>query len=199
MQRIEVQQFVKNILAPVDNTGRFHMENIKIACDIVYSQWLSRIDDALVGDLDLFAKEYTSQTVTLDATRNLYYSTLPTPIVPIPGITSGIRRINTDEGLDLDFAPITEQEINLMDGSVTHTTDTTIYYWLQGSTIWYNESMTSDIATAGVRIAVLPRFSGFATTDSINIPGAADMDFISAVIQLLAPTAPVNLKANNAN
>lgn len=199
MQRIEYQQIIKNILAPVDNTGRFHMENIKIACDIVYSQWLSRIDDSLVGDLDLFAKEYTSQIVTLDATKNLYYTTLPTPIVPIPGITSGIRRINTDQGMDQDFCPITEQEIFLMDGSVTHTTDTTIYYWLQGSTIWYNESMTSDIATAGVRISVLPRFSGFATTDSVNIPGASDMDFISAVLQLLAPTAPINLKANNAN
>lgn len=199
MTRIEFQTIIKNILAPVDNTSRFHLENIKIACDVVYSQFLSRINDYLVGDLDLYAKEYTSQTVTLDATKNLYYTTLPTPIVPIPGITSGIRRINTNQGIDLDFASITEQEIFLMDGSVTHTTDTTIYYWLQGQKIWYNESMTSDIATAGVRISVLPRFSGFATTDVINIPGAADSDFIMAVIQLLAPTAPVNLQANNAN
>jgi len=198
MTRIELQTIIKNLLKPVDKTGQFHMENIRVICDMVYSQFMSRVNDDIIGDIDLYSKEYTSQTVTLDATKNLYYTTLPTPIVPIPGISSGLRHINTNQGLDLDFVPTTELEMYYNDGSVVHTTDTTIGYWLQGTKIWYDESMTDAIATAGVRILLIPRFSGYATTDTVNIPGATDMEFIQQVLQIIAPSAPVDLKANNA-
>ena len=198
MTRIEIQDYIKLALSPIDKTSRFHSEYIKMACDLVYAQKMSQINDDLVGDLDLFSKEYTSQTVTLDATKNLYYTTLPVEIISIPGISSGVRKINTNQGLDQDFVCITEQMMYYMDGSVTQDVDTAIWYWLQGQKIWYNESMTSAIATAGVRIILLPRFHEFATSDPIHIPGASDLDFIGQVIQLLAPTAPVDLKANNA-
>lgn len=198
MHRLEIQQFIKNVLSPIDKSGRFHMENIKIACDLVYSQLMSRISDSLIGDLDLYSKEYTAQSVILDATKNLYYSTLPAEIVPIPGISSGLRHINTNQGLDLDFVPITELEMYYADASVTQTTDTTIGYWLQGTKIWYDESMTPAIAAAGVRIILIPRFSEFGRAETVNIPGCLDLDFIGQVIQLIAPTAPVDLKANNA-
>ena len=198
MTRLQFQQFIKNVLAPIDKTSRFHLENIKIACDLVYSQLMSRISDDLIGDLDLFSKEYTSQTVTLDATKNLYYTTLPANIIPIPGITSGVRHINTNQGFDLDFVPITEMEMNYMGGSVTQLMDTTIGYWLQGTKIWYDESMTVAIAAAGVRVLLIPRFSEYSRDDVVNIPGCTDLDFIGQVIQLIAPTAPVDLRANNA-
>jgi len=58
--------------------------------------------------------------------------------------------------------------------------------------------MTPAIAAAGVRIILLPRFSEFDKDDVVYIPGCTDMDFIQQVIQLIAPSAPVDLKANNA-
>jgi hypothetical protein len=199
MTRIEIQDFIKIALKPIDKTGQFHAEYIKIACDLVYSQSLSGVKNNLNADIDidLYSKEYTAQDVTLDSTKGLYYSTLPAAIVPIAGITSGLRSINTAQGLDLDFTPISELEMAYMDGSVTQTIDTTIGYWLQGTKIWYDESMTDSIANAGVRMILIPRFSEYARTDVVNVPGG-DLNFISQVIQLIAPTSPVDLKANNA-
>jgi len=197
MTRIEFQQIIKNLLKPVDNTGQFHMENIRIACDLVYSNKMSHISDELVGDIDHWSKEYMNQDVTLDAGRNLYYSDLPATIVPIPGVTSGLRAINTSQGNALDFTPTTEMEMYYMDGSVTQMVDTTIGYWLQGQRIWYDESMTPAIANAGVRILLIPRFSEFDKDDVVSVPGCEDMAFVQEVIQFMAPSAPVNLKANN--
>jgi hypothetical protein len=57
--------------------------------------------------------------------------------------------------------------------------------------------MTDSIANAGVRMILIPRFSEYARTDVVNVPGG-DLNFISQVIQLIAPTSPVDLKANNA-
>lgn len=198
MTQREFIDTIRNIVGPVDKTGRFHPAQIKAVCDVVYSSLMFRINDVTVGDLDIYSKEYTSQTVTLDATKNLYYTTLPVAIVPIPGVCSGVRKINTNQGLDLDFASITELEIYYLDGSAAQTTDTTIWYWLQGSKIWYNESMTAAIAAAGVRIVLLPRFSAFSDSDTISIPGASDLEFVGQVLQILGYTAPVDLKANNA-
>jgi hypothetical protein len=199
MIRQEYIHFIKLALKPIDKTGQFHDEYIKIACDLVYSQSLAGVKDNLNSDIDidLYSKEYTAQTVTLDATKGLYYSTLPAAIVPISGITSGLRSINTIQGLDIDMVPISELEMSYMDGSVTQMVDVTIGYWLQGTKIWYDESMTASIANAGVRMLLIPRFSEYARTDVINVPGG-DLNFISQVIQLIAPTSPVDLKANNA-
>ena len=198
MQQIEIIDFIRNILAPVDKTNRYHPENIKFACDMIYCPLVGRIANSVSDyDLDLYTKEYTSQTVTLDATKDRYYTTLPAEIVPIQGITSGIRRVANNQNFDLDFVPITEMELEYMGGSVTQMIDTTIGYWLQRTKIWYDESMTSAIAAAGVRLVLIPKFSSYDSTDIINIPGCSDLEFCQAVIQLLAPTAAVDLKANN--
>src|SRR3972149_10840028 len=194
---MEQQQFVDYIklaLAPIDKTNRFHREYIKNACDLVYAQKLGSIKEYEIGELELYSKTYYDQTVTQDTTHtNKYYTDLIIDIVGIPKVGSGILSINTEQGYDLDFVPVTELEMFYMDASAAHTTDTTIGYWVQGKRIWYDESMTSSIAAAGVRLQVFPRFSEFAATDTINIPGCSDFDFIQAVLQLLAPTAQVDL------
>lgn len=198
MTQAQYIDLIYNMLSPVDKTGRFHKAQIEAVCDVVYSTLLSRSNDDILGDLDLYSKEYTGQTATLDGTRGIYYVTLPVAIVPIPGITSGIREINTATGLDLDFIPTKELEMYYADGSAAHTADDTIGYWLQGNKIWFDESMTAAIAAAGVRIILLPRFSSYARTDNVNIPGATDVEFVQQVLQLISPTQAVDLKANNA-
>lgn len=197
MSSQEVVDLIKNLLAPVDKTGRFHSEQIRAVCDLVYAQLMSSMTDVLFDSIDLYTKEYTSQTVSLDATRNLYYSTIPVDIVSIPGVCSGLLRVNSNQGQDIDYVPTTEMEWSYMAGTPVQTTDTTIGYWLQGSKIWFDESMTSDIASVGVRMVLLPKFKEFERTDKINIPGASDFQFIQQVIGVLAPTAVVDLKTNN--
>ena len=198
MTKIEIVDFIYNILSPVDKTGRFHKAQIAAACDVVYAQQISRFFDSLFEELDTFSKEYTNCTITLDSTKNTYYTALPCNVISIPRVTSGVLHVNTKQGTDLDFVPTSEIEYAYMGGSTTQLVDTTIGYRVQGQKIWYNESMTADIASAGVRVVVLPRFSAWDRTDEVNIPKATDLEFMGLVIQLLAPTAPVDLKANNA-
>jgi hypothetical protein len=188
---------IRNMLAPVDKTNRYHPAQIEAICDVVYAELLaaSSIDD--IDDLGLYTKEYINESVTLDAVRGLYYSTIPAAIVPIPGVTSGVYRINSMQSLDLDYVPTTELEMYYGDGAAAQTSDVTIGFWLQGTKIWYDESMTSDIAAEGVRIQVLPRFSLYAATDIVNIPKCTDTQFCQKVLQFISPTVPVDLKANN--
>jgi len=198
MTRQEYIDYIRLSLAPIDKTGRYHAEMVRVACDIVYSTKMTMISDDLVGDMDLFSKEFLAQDVTLDAGRGLYYADLPAAIIPIPGVTSGIRSINTNQGMGLDFVPTTEREMYYIDGTVTQLVDTTIGYWLQGQKVWFDTSMTAAIASAGIRMILIPRFSEFDKDDVINIPGATDREFVAEVLQLIAPSAPVDLKANNA-
>jgi hypothetical protein len=198
MNKQEIIYGVKNLLSPIDKTNRFHIEQIAVVCDLVYAQSMMLSGDNLMDDLDLFAKEYTAQTITKDATRNLYYATIPVDTLHIPNLTNGVRHVNTNQGQDMDFVPITEYEWNYMAGTEVQTTDTTIGFWRQGNKLWFDESMTSDIAAVGVRMGVLPRFREFADSDTIHIPGATDLQFMQQVVNVLAPSAPVDLKANNA-
>jgi len=196
MTRQEYIDFISNVLSPIDKTNRFHKENIRVACDFVYAEKMAQVLDS--AELDLFTKEYLAQDVTLDASRDLYYMDLPAAIIPIPRISSGIQYINTNQGMALDFCPTTEREMYYIDGSVTQLVDTTIGYWIQGTKVWFDNSMTPAIATAGVRVILIPRFSEFDKDDIVQIPNCTSMQFVQEVIQLIAPSAPVDLKANNA-
>ena len=198
MQSQQYIDLIKNIVSPVDKTGRFHKENIKYVIDLVYSQMLTQFSEDVIKNIDHFSKEYASQTVTLDGTSGLYYTDIPTPVVSIPTVASGIRYINTDNGMALDFVPTTEREQYYMDGLTTQLVDTNIGWWVKGDKIWYNESMTSAIAASGVRLVVIPMFSGFDATDTVNVPGGRSQELVERVLALIAPTAPVDLKANNA-
>ena len=198
MNTVELIDTIFNIASAVDKTGRFHKNQIKMLCDIVYTQRMTMFPEEVMRNIDSFSKEYTGQSPTLDATRNLRKLTIPAEVIPLPKIPSGIRIINTAQGLDLDFVGITEREYMYMGGTDTQTLDTTIAYWINGSTIWFNESMTPAIANAGVRVVLIPRFAEYARTDNISIPGGTDYDFIQQVLTLLGVTAPVDLKANNA-
>lgn len=159
---------------------------------------LTQFPEEVIKNIDQFSKEYTSQTVTLDPTIGLYYTTIPTALVSIPTVASGVRHINTNSGMGLDFVPTTEREQKYMDGLTTQLVDTNIGWWIKGNRIWYNESMTSSIAALGVRLVVIPMFSGFDSTDTVNVPGGRTQELIERVLALISPTAPVDLKANNA-
>jgi hypothetical protein len=199
MTQSELIYTIKNIIAPVDKTSRYHPEQIKMICDVVYAQRMTSFSEEVMKNVDLFTKEYTSQVCTLDATKNIYSVTIPAKTIPLPKIPSGIRYINLDASFDLYFVPSTEQEQSYMGGLDTQAIDTNINYWVQGEKIWFNESMTAAIAAAGVRIVLVPRFAEYASTDTINIPGGTDYDFIKQVLELLGVTSPVDMKANNAN
>lgn len=198
MQQIEIIDAIYNIVSVVDKTGRFHKQQIKVLCDMVYSQRMSMFPEEIMKNIDSFSKEYTGQVPTEDSTRGLYKLTLPTAVIPLPKVPSGVRYINTEQGLDLDFAPTTEREYMYMGGTDTQTLDTVIGYWINGDTVWFNESMTDAIAAAGVRIVLIPRFSGYSRTDTVSIPGGTDYEFVQQVLTLLGVTAPVDLKINNA-
>lgn len=198
MTQLEIIDTLYNLVSPIDETGRYHKQQIKALCDMVYSQRMTMFPEEVMKNIDSFSKEYTGQTPVLDTTRNLRKLTLPTAVIPLPKVPSGVRYINTAQGLDLDFVPTTEREYMYMGGTDTQLLDTVIGYWINGDTIWFNESMTAGIAAAGVRVVLIPRFSGYSRTDTVNIPGGTDYDFIQQVLTLLGVTPPVDLKANNA-
>lgn len=199
MTKIEFVYLIKNLLAPVDKTNRYHPAQIAAVCDIVYAELMASAgSEFVIDDLGAYQKVYPNVVVSYDSDKERYYSTLPAAICPIPGITSGVRQINSVASVDLDYAPTTELDVYYLDGSVAATTDTTIWYWLQGITVWYYDSMTADIAAEGVNMTLLPRFSAYSDSDIVMIPGCTDTSFCQKVLQFLVPTVPVDLKATNA-
>lgn len=196
MNKKEIIHYVWLLVDPSQKNKRFHYNVIMYAIEQAYNQYIQTIPPYLYDEYEFLVKEYTSQTVTLDSTRNLYYTTLPASIVPMNPPSEAVRHINTNAGTDLDFCPCDETTWELMDGLFEYDIDTTISYITRNDKIWY-QNMTPDIASVGVRLVLAIRFSEFSDTDEVNLPGGS-VDILQTAVNILLNVQPMNLKNNNA-
>jgi hypothetical protein len=196
MTKAEYIDTIRNIVDPSGKNPRFRPQQIEACLEFVYNQFTSTLPESRYSDFDFLTKEYTSQTVTLDATTNRYYTDLPAPLVPLQIPSEAVRHIGTNQAVAFDFCPITETIWGLMDGLFSHDIDTTIGYIVRYNKVWYNESMTADIVDAGVRMVLAVPFRSFDYDEDVNIP-MGGIDLAQAVVQILSGTQPMNLKNDN--
>lgn len=196
MTKWEIVDTIRNIVDPSGVNPRFRPQQIEAVIELVYNQYTMSLTPDQYDNFDFMTKEYTAQTVTLDSTTNRYYTDLPVPVVPLRIPSEAVKHINTNQGTDLDFIPCTETIWELRDGLFSHDIDTVVAYVVRYNKVWYSDTMTSDIADAGVRMVIAVPFSAFDDTEDVNLP-MGGIDLIQSVVQILSGTQPMNLKNDN--
>lgn len=196
MTREEYTDTIRNIIDPSGRNPRFRPQQIEAVIEMVYNEYCMSLTPDQYDNADFLTKEYTAQTVTLDSTTNRYYTTLPAPVVPLKIPSEAVRHINTNQGTDLDFVPCTETIWELKDGLFSHDIDTTIGYVVRYNRVWYSDTMTAAIASAGVRMVLAVPFTSFSYSEEINLP-VGGVALMQSVIQILSGTQPMDLKNDN--
>jgi hypothetical protein len=196
MTKKELIYTIINIVDPSGSSKRFHPRQVEFAINAAYNQFLQSIPPYLYDEYeDFWVKEYYGTTV-LDATRDLYYLTLPAAIVPMKPPSEAVRHIALSSGLPgLDFIPCDETTWELMDGLFSHdSSGGTTGYIVRYDKIWFSDEMSS---VTDLRVVLAIPFTEFTDNEVINLP-AGDIDIIQTAIQILMNTQPMDQKNNNA-
>ena len=202
MYKAEIRSLIKNLLPKYDKNAKYHNLVVDTAIGKVLQQAYNEVWVADPLALQRFTKRYGDTTliaVTLDASANIYYSSYPARIVPIPDKASGVRRITTRQQGGMTFHPLDNREVELVaSGSFFNTVTNKVGYIPTLERIEYY-NMSTAIADIGVRMDLLVDFSEYADTDVVLIPEVAGGEeaFVMRVLSMLAVIPPVDLSDNN--
>ena len=186
--------YIKNIVGASEKTARYHPAQIELVLERAYNQILYDYSFDETEDMNYFTKEYTAVAVSLDATTNRRYSTLPAKIVQMPRNRMSVRHINTNQGTDLQMFPMTERQWELVGSSDADTYNTRIGYMVRYPKIWYY-NMPAYVAT--VRMVLVIPFSQYASTDEVMIPAGREQDFERMALEMSGYIQPVDLLNKN--
>jgi hypothetical protein len=150
-----------------------------------------------LANFDPYTKEYTGVAISQDGTTNIYYSTLPAPVVQLPRVGDGIIQISGDTSQSVEFVPITNNMLQVIDGLEIDTIDDVVGYSFKNGRIEY-QGMNNTIASGTVRMLLVIPFEHYSEDDYVQIPTGADEALIRSVIDLIIGTPDAD-RANNGN
>lgn len=150
--------------------------------------------------LDFYAKTYTSQTVSLDATTSQYYVDLPVAIVQLPDLSEGVRSVvpgdqsfATPVGTGVKFVPISEDDMRYKDNlDVGLAENTVIGYNIRYDAIFFDRNMTAVQAAKNVHLELVVPFDGYTGTEKVPVPSGKDEQLYLLTLQFMLGTIPKN-------
>jgi len=156
--------------------------------------WNQILHDAFSKDLtylDFYAKDYTGQTVSQDATTNQYYTTLPVAIVQLPDKGEGVRSVkdgsqdfDTPAGTGVKFVPLSEHEMRYKDNLDVGLSESGIIgYTVRYDSIWYDRNMDATQAAKDVNLELVIPFDLYGNTESLPIPSGKDESLYNLTLQ----------------
>ena len=134
------------------------------------------------ANLDLYCKTYL-QDVLYEENTDTYYSVLPVvSIVQFPDPADGVRRIQREKGIGVEFIPITGNMGIVSDDDEILAQSEIIGYRVTNGRIeyrWMNPRITK------VKMDVVRTFESYDWTEQIYIPSGKDEQLISLIINFL--------------
>ena len=97
----------------------------------------------------------------------------------------------------MDFAPISERDFTLMRSQDVYRVGNTIYYYVTNSQIRYGDNMTPAIAAVGVTVDMVIPYRSYDLEEELPIPAGQSGSFLTAVLEQLVTTMPVDLSNTN--
>lgn len=168
---------------------------------LVIEQAMARAWNQLLHDtfgknltfLDFYAKEYTTQTVSQDATTKQYYVTLPEAIVQLPDRGEGVRSVvpadqdfSTPSGTGVSYVPISNFDMRVKRNTdVGKAESDVVGYSVHFDKIWFDENMTATKASAKVHLKLVIPFDAYASTDEVPVPSGKDEALVQMTMQFL--------------
>ena len=202
MYKAEIRSLIQNLLPKYDKTNKYHYAVVDTAIGKVLAKMYNELWAADPLALQRFTKRYGDAvpiTVTQDTAVDVYYSSYPARIVPIPDRASGVRRITTRTQGGMTFHPLDNREVELVaSGSYFSVTSNKIGYIPTQDRIEYYR-MSIATAAAGVRMDLLVDFSEYDDDDVVLIPevGGEEGAFADRVLRLLGIIQPTDTKDDN--
>lgn len=164
----------------------------------VYNSALANILARGISDYSDYTKEYQSVAISQDSNTNVYYSTLPANIIIVPKRAgSGVIRVSGMTSESVEFVPMTNNELQTIEGLEVDTIDDVVGYVFKHGRIEY-KGMTATIASGTVKMELVIPFEAYADTDIVQIPTGSDEMIIQGVVNMLAGT-PDEDKLNDGN
>jgi hypothetical protein len=152
--------------------------------------------------LGQYTKRYSSQSISTDATTGRYYYTLTIQPVTLPDKRGGVRSIFDQTDTDVYFAPVTDQELALMEESVADglivTAPIVVYYVVRPDRVEF-KNMSAVLATHLLTLDMLPTFTDLADTDDIPLPFGKHVEIIKMALEVLGVVPPKDLLDNNSD
>lgn len=184
--------------AQTKNLGKLHPKIIEYNIGRAYN---TLVVQTFVrgGVTDAYIKEYTDVSIVLDTDTNVYYSTLPSPIVNLPRRAgNGVIRISATGDNDMTYVPVTNNQLKSMYGlMVNDVTDDVISYVVKNGRVEYY-ALTADLAATNVNMELMVTFDGYEDTDYVNLPYGADTMLMEMVVNFMLGTPDAdNLNNNN--
>lgn len=187
MTKKQVCDFIRN------NIGwHFDRRQVSAAVSMVYAMYIHESLDKRLKSFELLSKEYTSQSVSEDTEG--YYITLPASIVGLPSKTDGVLAIRNPGSGDLDYFPMTLEDVMYSKGLDSDTINTfTGYYVIEDKIRFYN----FDDSISSVTLVLAIQFDDFDWDDEVNLPSGNDFNITEAASNMLLNKPVRDLKNDN--
>jgi hypothetical protein len=195
MIKAAIRDLVRSRLLQVDKTSKYHDEIIDHWISMAFNQILGQLFRKGTANWDLYTKRYNGVVVAQDPITDIYYSEFPAPIIQTIDVAEGVRRINTTKGRGLQFAPVSGDNIQILDDLDVNLVDDVIGYRVFADRVEY----WGNPGVATVRMELVIPFTAYEEMDDVKIPGGSDAQLIEVVLQFVQGTPPKDLKNNNAD
>lgn len=196
MTREEYIELIKAKLLRLDDASRYNPRYVEGALDFVWENFMFEMDGMQGTDPFFYTKQFTPVTVATDS-NGWYYSDLPSPIINLQRVSSGVVRVSQVSGRDMDFAPVSERDFTYMRQQDVYRVGNTIYFYVTNDRVYFGDNMTPSIASSGVTIDMVVPFRSYDLDEELPIPAGKSLQFVGAVLEFLAPTRPVDLSNTN--
>ena len=205
MIKSEIRSLIVNLLPKLDKTGKYHPRFIDAAIEKVINEMYNNVYKRNPLELMRYTEGYgytTALPVLSEASTGIYYTTLPSAIVPFPDKASGVRRVSTMVQGGMKFFPIDKREIELLldNSNVNYVTSKIGYLVTPDRVEFYN--LSGAVLGAGVRMDLIIPFSSYSDTDVVLLPEEVDpqgQTFVDKVLKTLSVIQPMDAVDNNAD
>lgn len=187
-------------------TGEYEAKQIGKVSDRKLAYYIGRAYNSLLvaqlarrlTNLDPYTKEYQDVAINQDSNTKIYYSTLPAPIIPVPRRSgNGVIRIRGTESTSVEYAPITNGNLQVIDGLEVDQVDDVVGYVFKNGRVEY-QGMTDTLAADTVCLELVPTFEAYDDNDYVSLPTGSDEALVQQVAQFLV-NKPDADKINDGN
>lgn len=202
MTKANLRSLLKNTLAQISETGRYHdtyLDHILEACiNSVYYQVYAQNPKAL----GQYTKRYTALTLATGSFGRTE-CVLTVTLVPLPDKRGGVRNIVCDADQDVYFTPVTDQEFSLLweaqGYALTKTTPIVVYFTPRPTKIEFLGASTSTLFNSTYAMDLLVAFTSLLDTDEVPLPYGKNVEILKMALEIIGVVPPKDLLDNNSD
>lgn len=204
MTKAEYIDFIRNSLQMVDQTNRYHQEQvaaaINLAVNTVFWELYTRTPKVMERSMERYTTQIT-ESVTTSTTTDRYITTLDVDVVDLPRATGGVIEVLSDVGSAGQlYVPMTTMQGEQLYGAEGTLPSLQIigYSWSGAREIEYWD-MDANNASYGVVVRLIQQFKSYSSTDNVLMPYGQDQRIIELTRQYLGAIPPKDLVNDNAD